>query len=418
MALGDGIRRNLATVSKEERDLFIDAVKQLNQIFYSPTGSRTDFPGGHVSFWFKQDEIHQSSHVHGCPAFLPWHRELCNRFEALLRSVHPQLSLHYWDWNLDPSNMPDGEGGVINLFDSDFMGNADGNVNEGSVGEPLLSAGFYLLNPSDPDPADGKFRDDISPVQINKPNPNDPSTWSYPPPPAGQHYNPPGPPKTLTRSKQPGPPPVGVGAWPKDSDLINANTWEDFRDLMYGDEQGTSQTGAHGAAHGYIGGNLGDPHLSFRDPFVFLLHSNIDRLCAMWQRQPGHPERLDPAQVYHTEENSTGSGDVDSGDPRWGILSPLEPWAGFTAQTAATGIITNLLPIRPWFAPENEQNLPGNNKNSRDISVVIPPSYDTAPHSSYIVADQDTFSSSQAAVNLTFSQAFYEVYVFVWREAL
>jgi len=26
--LGDGIRRNLATVSKEERDLFIDAVKQ------------------------------------------------------------------------------------------------------------------------------------------------------------------------------------------------------------------------------------------------------------------------------------------------------------------------------------------------------------------------------------------------------
>jgi hypothetical protein len=26
--LGDGIRRNLATASKEERDLFVDAVKQ------------------------------------------------------------------------------------------------------------------------------------------------------------------------------------------------------------------------------------------------------------------------------------------------------------------------------------------------------------------------------------------------------
>ena len=79
MALGDGIRRNLATVSQEERDMLRDAILQLNQVFYSPGGSRTDFPAGHVSKWFKQDEIHQSSHVHGCPAFLPWHRELVSR---------------------------------------------------------------------------------------------------------------------------------------------------------------------------------------------------------------------------------------------------------------------------------------------------------------------------------------------------
>jgi hypothetical protein len=80
MALGDGIRRNLATVSKEERDLFIDAIIQLNSTFYP--GSRTDFPAGGVSYWFKQDEIHQSTHVHHCPQFLPWHREMCNRFEG------------------------------------------------------------------------------------------------------------------------------------------------------------------------------------------------------------------------------------------------------------------------------------------------------------------------------------------------
>jgi len=80
--LGDGIRRNIATVSKEERDLFIDAVKQLNQVFYSPAGSRADFPAGHVSYWFKQDEIHQSSHVHGCPAFLPWHLREYGRVSA------------------------------------------------------------------------------------------------------------------------------------------------------------------------------------------------------------------------------------------------------------------------------------------------------------------------------------------------
>src|SRR5476649_2957058 len=101
MALGDGIRRNIATVSQEERDLFIDAIKQLTQRFYN--GNRNDSPPGHVSYWFKQDEIHDSTHVHGCPAFLPWHREMCNRFEASLREIHPELSLHYWDWNVDPS---------------------------------------------------------------------------------------------------------------------------------------------------------------------------------------------------------------------------------------------------------------------------------------------------------------------------
>lgn len=432
MASGDGIRRNLATVSKEERDLFIDAVKQLNQLYYSPTGSRTDFPAGHVSYWFKQDEIHQSTHVHHVPQFLPWHREMCNRFEALLRTIHPELSLHYWDWNLDPSHMPDGEGGFINLFDADFMGNADGTVNEGSVGEPLLSAGFYLRNPSDPDPANGRFRDDNSPVIITKPDPNDPSTWSYPDPaaPPHIHYNPADPPKTLTRGKQPGAPPIGqtlrdpfggdwtpvpAGTpgsiyWPTDSEFLNAPTWEAFNDLVQGIERGTSNNAAHALAHQYIGGTLINPHTSFRDPFVFLFHANIDRLWATWQRQPLHPERLDPTQVYHTEENTQGSGDVEFGDPNWGILSPLEPWAGLSAQTSATGTVTNIIPVRPWFAPEDEQNLPGNTKTAKDLSVVIPPSYDTAPHSSSIIATRDIFSSTQAAVNLTFAQAFSVVY--------
>ena len=111
--------------------------------------------------------------------FLPWHREMCNRFEALLRSIHPELSLHYWDWNFDPSNMPDGNGQNVNLFDSNFMGNAEGSVNEGSVGEPLLLAGFYLLNPSDPDPTDGRFRDDTSPISLIRPS-ADPFTFRYP----------------------------------------------------------------------------------------------------------------------------------------------------------------------------------------------------------------------------------------------
>jgi Common central domain of tyrosinase len=416
--LGDGIRRDLATVSKEERDLLRDAILQLNQVFYSPGGSRTDFPAGNVSYWFKQDEIHQSSHVHGCPAFLPWHRDLCNRFEALLRTIDPRLSLHYWNWNLDPSNMPDGQGGTINLFDAEFMGNADGTVDPiagfpfgGAVGQPLLGGGFY-------DPAAANFRDNNSPVQLVRPTPTDPSTFSYPDPASGVHYNPTDPPQMLSRAKAAGAPQVGGAGqgWATDADFINAPSWEAFRDLMYGDEQGTSMVGAHGAAHTYIGGNLSDPHLSFRDPFVFFLHSNIDRLWAMWQRQQGFAaQRLDPAQVYDTEENSTivaGKDNVEVGEPYWGIQLPLAPWAGFAAQTQ----MTHVWPVRPWAPapagqpPEDEENLPGNNQISTDITIVIPPSYDTAPHSSYIVANQDIFSSAQAAVNLTFASAINVVY--------
>ncbi len=43
-----------------------------------------------MSYWFKQDEIHAHTHVHGCPAFLPWHRELINRFEELIQEIASQ----------------------------------------------------------------------------------------------------------------------------------------------------------------------------------------------------------------------------------------------------------------------------------------------------------------------------------------
>jgi hypothetical protein len=88
--IGDGIRRNIATVSRQERDLFIDAIKKLNGPPFVYPGLRSDFSAGGVTYWFKQDEVHHASHVHGCPQFPPWHRELCNRFEALLRQVHPR----------------------------------------------------------------------------------------------------------------------------------------------------------------------------------------------------------------------------------------------------------------------------------------------------------------------------------------
>jgi hypothetical protein len=329
VALGDGIRRNIATVSQQERNRFRDAIIALNQQRFFP-GDRTEFPAGHVSYWFKQDEIHQATHVHGGPAFLPWHREICNRFEAMLREVDQDLSLHYWDWSTDPAP----------LFTATFMGNANG-----AAGDPWLGAGLY-----DPNVVGDNYRDD----SIHALNQTPPS---YP-----LHANPADPPKTLTRNKQAGAPPIGqsVGGffWPPDNDIVTAATFQALNNLIQGCEMGTSNNCAHGMAHGYIGGSIGNPHTSFRDPFVFLLHSNVDRLWAMWQTQPGHPERLDPNQVYGTDSSSAA------------ITGPLQPWAG-----EANWMVTGGWPVRPWYTPENQQVI----KNCKDPSVVAPPCYDTLP---------------------------------------
>lgn len=105
----------------------------------------------------------------------------------------------------------------------------------------------------------------------------------------------------------------------------------------------------HDDAHLYIGGSIGEGHTAFQDPFVFLLHSNVDRLWAMWQSMPGEEWRLDPDQIYGIESHDLT------------IVGPLEPWAGTREY------------VRPWGPPEYEQVI----KNSEDLTVVTPPRYDT-----------------------------------------
>lgn len=342
MSVGDGIRRNLATVSKAERDRLRDAIVKLQtQPQYHFPGARSDTPVGGVSWWFKQDEIHAHSHVHGVPAFVPWHRELINRFETMIRTVDPQLSLHYWDWTQDPRNLPDSVGGTIDLFAPDFLGNSSG-----LAGEPLQAS----IAPFRPD---GFYVPGASPARSD--NEFDPNN------------NPFDPPLDILRA-------VGAFLQPvaSDSSLLAAATFKAFHDLIKIN---------HDHAHGYIGGTLGDAHTSFRDPTAFFLHSNLDRLFAMWQRDAAHPERLDPTHVYDytpgdwTSDPEIGSGDVATGGPWWGFKSPMEPWASPGAQTAATGIVANVQATRPWAPPENQQVV----KDSRDPSVVLPPRYDTTP---------------------------------------
>jgi hypothetical protein len=298
MALGDGIRRNIAYVDPAERALLRDALKAINHRYFP--GSRNDpIPGG-VSWWFKQDEIHQGTHVHNGPEFVPWHREIVNRLEAMIREINPQLSLHYWDWTQDPTDIPDGNLGggnigTLNLFTDDFMGY--GGSSSAPIGDPWEDAGYYV---SGADP----HRDDSG--------------------------NPADPPQVVNRRVSGSP-----ATQAQDDAIVAAPDFPTMRQLL---------EGVHNAMHGFV--NMGGQHISFRDPFVFLLHSNVDRLYAKWQTEPGHPERIDPAFVYGSESAA--------------LQTDVEPWSGGIG-------------IRPWAAPEN-QSEPHTYKHP---TLVFPPCYDT-----------------------------------------
>jgi len=319
------IRKNIAKISEEERIKFRNAILQLQTKFFP--GTRDDTIPGHVSYWFKQDEIHQATHVHaGPPSFLSWHRELCNRFEKMLQEVDRSVALHYWDATTDPRECPDGNGGIVNIFSSGpngFMGNAVGLA--GSPLDPLYDPMAIIDRDTTDNPAD--------------------------------------PPRGIFRNVNFG---GGIGgpvieSWEdivRSADNLPQNRqFRRFRQRL---------EGAHNTLHDYIGGTLEDGHTSFRDPFVYLLHSNIDRIWASWQKVLGQEWRLDPDLTYGIESNTVAVGE----DP--GILTPLSPWCGINAPDIETGV----LPARPWASPENEDQLPENRKNSRDPTVVQPPEYD------------------------------------------
>jgi Common central domain of tyrosinase/von Willebrand factor type A domain len=297
------VRRNLAHSSAAEQQAYINAVLAADLSTYSDG----------VSYWDKQDQIHQGTHNHGGNSFIPWHRELCNRYEALLQQSNPDLALHYWDWTEDPRAASDGAGGTVNLLSSTLLGTGSGLM-DGPLAS-LHNGGTFAGSRNDTgDPAD--------------------------------------PPQSITRACVPGAPGV-------DSDTNNltsanglpqAQQWTTFRQAV---------ESSHNSAHGFfgVGSSIGNAHTSFEDPFVYLLHSNVDRLFAMWQAEPGQEWRLDPNQVYGDQSGTTGEG---------GILAPLQPWDG-TVEFGA--------PIEPWVGSSPQIEV----KTCRDPSVVAPPCYDTLP---------------------------------------
>lgn len=316
MALGDGIRRDIAKVSDEERDRFIAAIVKLDTTKFFPDG---------VSYWDKQEDIHKNAHFHGVdvhagPAFIAWHRVIVNRLEGLLREVDPALSLHYWDWTTDPRS---GAGGRAQLFTDVFMDNASGDVSH-------LLNNFESTEDAEIGNGHTKVWRDVGGVAANG---------------------------------------DGTPALASDASILNHGDFATF---------GAALKSAHdNTAHSYIGGTLSNPHYSFHDPFVFLLHSNLDRLWARWQTDPAHPERLAPNTAY---------AGLSPSDMTTLATEHVEPWAGGTG-------------LEPWASDPTKRAV----ITYTDLSVVTPPCYDTNSASFQVVEAENPFNGATSRYTLNFN---------------
>lgn len=337
------VRRNAADLSQEEWGRYVTAVSQLLDRFPPPepaVPTRGIPPPAQINWWFKQDQIHAAAGVHDSPIFLPWHRELVNRFEALLQEIDPEVTVPYWDWTTDPRATPDRTGRRVDLMTETIMGS-----DQGEIGPPFER--MYTHGDRQP------TRDNPGPDAANR--------YALPP-------------RTVRRRM----PRRGIGprdARPEDYDWSDndgnprrdqsgavAQPWvPDDREVLargYGSAQAgydlmrLDMQAAHGWAHRYIGGDVAraDGHYAFRDPFAFLIHSNVDRLWSSWQlRQVGDARDaawgLDPARVYGDQADS------------YPVRNPMIPWSG-----GRTG-------IWPWTGDIPEVR-------ATDPSVVRPTLYD------------------------------------------
>ncbi len=76
----------------------------------------------------------------------------------------------------------------------------------------------------------------------------------------------------------------------------------------------------HGSAHVSFGGSISSIPTAAKDPLFFMLHCNVDRLWAKWQRQFG---RFDPAQAASYDSNPANPIGHNLPDTMW-------PWNGIT----------------------------------------------------------------------------------------
>jgi tyrosinase len=194
--------------------------------------------------------------AHGAPGFLPWHRAYLLDLERELQAIDRSVALPYWRF----------DAAAPNLFTQDFIGTSGPN---GAVQ-------FSNTNPLQFWVTDG--------VQGITRSPRN-------------NWNP---------ATQPGPSVI------TEAQTLALGTQYSAFDDMEGNP--------HGTAHTRWDGFIRSIDTAAKDPLFFLLHCNVDRLWAKWQRQNARFDSTQAASFTGDPNNPIGH---NLNDTMW-------PWNGVT----------------------------------------------------------------------------------------
>lgn len=327
------VRKNVVDLTPEEKIEFVNAIKTLKHTIKPghKISIYDEFVAQHVAamgLMSTDAEGPAAGHdgAHESAILLPWHREFIDRFEKALQSVNPHVTLPYWDWT-NPEALDV-------MFQDDFLGSNGqgvtfnipdlGTVEGGPVPfGPFSADGGWVLNPDLHIKPSGESLGELL-LRFMQVLP----TNNYPVPQA-------------------------------DVDQILAvDDYETFRVAIEGfvklnsqGEQPTPGVFMHNYFHGLVGGAtfdfaVGRPDplgtmaslaSSINDPVFWLVHSNVDRLWAEWQKD-GH-EGCDyyPASGGHYGENLN--------DRMW-------PWDGGESTPVNQGS-GDQLSLLPFLSPDD-----------------------------------------------------------------
>jgi tyrosinase len=229
-----GIRKNQASLTQDEKERFVNAVKQLKA-----DGVYDEYVRIHRKAMMER----RIDPAHVGPAFLPWHREYLLRFEADLQEVDPSVTIPFWNWVHHRSH-------TSAPWTSDFMGGTGSEADDFKVttGPFAHSTGQWNINVKDMEEDPDFLRRALAI------------------------------PGALPRAKE-----VGrvLRTIPYDAKPWNfrSNVRRSFRQAL---------EFVHNGVHLWVGGNM-TAATSPNDPVFWLHHCNIDRLWARWQKM--HPRQ-------------------------------------------------------------------------------------------------------------------------------
>lgn len=267
------VRKDANKLNDDERDRFISALATLND---RGMGQFSDFRNMH------RDRL-ALDQAHGDSGFLPWHRAYLLDLERELQKIDRSVALHYWRFDKAADR----------IFTRDFMGETQAAPLPTGQPPPGAAVSFSPTNPLRfwvTDNLPGILRSryfDPASVQgasgLSGPVLNEQATLK-----------------------------LGEGG---------GSLYEDFLPM---------EIQPHGAAHVSFAGSVSVARSAPKDPLFFLLHSNTDRLWAMWQyvyrrfdatsaatySPLGRAVDHDPSRIGHYLEDTLWPWDLDTNPPR------------------------------------------------------------------------------------------------------